>query len=548
MSRILTVFVAMALAFSAALAHAEPIQLAAQGRLTSTAGSPVADGGYALGVAIYDVPTGGAPLWNEAFLSVPVQGGVFAVTLGGALSKLDTAVFASGKPTWIGVTVGADPELPRQPLLRVPSAVHAMVAAQAADLQCSGCVGSDDIAKAAITGDKIAKGAVDASHVSFAWAAAESPGGAATFAIGANTAKLADSAKNAEIAAFADEAQSAKGLACTGCLTAKHLHDKVAEDLVASGKLAKVATSGKYSDLQGGPDLSGYGALGAANKWTQAQDLAGGGSLGAALNFNANEAKLFRLQNADKDPIACDGKAVGVMYYNTSSSSLMVCNGKQFSAFAYAIAVGSDQKSPGQSCLDIQTKAGAKTDGLYWIDPNGGSNADAFQAYCDMTKDGGGWTRMMSAKWKFFFGDTNWNAHNQSAPMDPNYSILNHRDFFKKDKTYTFRLQVGQTGDWTHPAIDHFTVWTQDHDPFTASTNGSDFKHLAGTLSSTCGGFNGLHHKYQGFSYTSDPDTGDGDGCWWMQIVPKKDYNNSGYLEGWGGSGNYHNWQVLWMR
>ncbi|MBM4344836.1 MAG: hypothetical protein FJ100_15825 [Deltaproteobacteria bacterium] len=205
----------------AGTAWAEPVQIAAQGRLTSGAG-PVADGTYALSIALYPQAQGGNPVFEEPFLAVPIQAGVFSIVLGSPKYPLDSAVFAAGGPLWVAVTVGAD-ELPRVPLTRSPFAIHALVAKAAQDIQCTGCIGEADLAKGAVTGDKIAAGAVGANHTSFNWAASDAPGGPAMFAVDANKAKLAEAAKNAETAAFADEAGAAKGLMCTGCVKAAHL-------------------------------------------------------------------------------------------------------------------------------------------------------------------------------------------------------------------------------------------------------------------------------------------------------------------------------------
>ena len=46
----------------------------------------------------------------------------------------------------------------------------------------------------------------------------------------------------------------------------------------------------------------------------------------------------------------------------------------------------------GRSCKDIKTTLPSLGDDLYRLDPDGGSQSNAFLAYCDMTSYNGGWT------------------------------------------------------------------------------------------------------------------------------------------------------------
>jgi hypothetical protein len=119
-----------------------------QGRLADGSGTPIDNTNPGLGMtfALYDVQSGGSPLWSETHANVPVAEGLFSVRLG-SINALSTGHLSGDR--WLGLQVGTDPEMsPREKLAAVP---YAMMAGTVSD----GAIGTDQIADGAVTSSKL---------------------------------------------------------------------------------------------------------------------------------------------------------------------------------------------------------------------------------------------------------------------------------------------------------------------------------------------------------------------------------------------------------
>lgn len=311
---------------------------------------------------------------------------------------------------------------------------------------------------------------------------------------------------------------------------------QVGSNYVESQDISDVLTIGNNPGNQSIVNLNKVG-IGTANP-----------SSSAALEIVSTNAGLLLPRMTTAQRIAMSNPVEGLLIYNTETDCLNYFNGTIW-VIKCGSLLGSSSSDPGKTCHHILLNGASVGDGVYWIDPDSTGVNPPFQCYCDMTTDGGGWTKVMSITYPNFFSGADWTSKNSTTPLNNWYSILGKRMQFKDNNNcYTYRLMVGNTGNWTN-TFAHKTAWIQCHDPFTQATNGSDYTYLSGEQATTCGGFNGLHNRITSYSYAVEADTNDNLSCWWMQIVPNAQYPSfSGYIEGYGGGNNFHVWQSLWLR
>jgi hypothetical protein len=169
-----TLGVLVCLLLSAGYSNEVPNVIAYQGRLTDSGGNPLPDGPKGIRFIIYNDSTASAPaneLWDSGPVTVTTTDGLFSVRLGAPpMNPLNLAIFGDGdfisdSLAFLGITVGADPEIsPRTRLTTVPYAWQSVfaVSSQVTDFVTDDGVISSSIRDSAVIVDKLAPNAATA--------------------------------------------------------------------------------------------------------------------------------------------------------------------------------------------------------------------------------------------------------------------------------------------------------------------------------------------------------------------------------------------------
>lgn len=142
----------------------------------------------------------------------------------------------------------------------------------------------------------------------------------------------------------------------------------------------------------------------------------------------------------------------GEIRFNTDSNNLEFHNGTEFVGVKQDLGLdGSSPAKASTSALAIKQLTGTTSDGFYWIKHASFNNGTAFEVYCDMNEDGGGWTLVHTvAGSNNGWTNSNINARNvNSASFDSDYSILGAVDLIKQSGTWQFMIGAGNSGSWT---------------------------------------------------------------------------------------------------